>query len=159
MSTRSRIAVMHGERVKSIYCHYDGYPEGVGRTLLEHYDSAKANNLVALGDISVLRPRINPDLFEFHSFENPVEDITVFYNRDRGELDCTWTSDASLKEFVLNAGHVDYLYVNRNDQWFVAHTHDTMEDDGTITFVEEMFQPLADVLSDIVIAQGEEDYA
>ena len=54
MGTRSRIGVMHGDVVKSVYCHWDGYLEHNGQILLEHYDSAKANNLVALGDLSSL---------------------------------------------------------------------------------------------------------
>jgi hypothetical protein len=47
MGTRSRIGVMHGDKVKSIYCHWDGYLEHNGAILQEHYDSAKANHLVA----------------------------------------------------------------------------------------------------------------
>ena len=35
---------------KYIYCHFDGYPEGVGATLVESYISReKINNLIALG--------------------------------------------------------------------------------------------------------------
>jgi hypothetical protein len=58
MGTRSRIAVMHGDKCKSVYCHWDGYLEHNGLILQEHYDSAKANHLVALGDLSSLRPNI-----------------------------------------------------------------------------------------------------
>jgi hypothetical protein len=47
MSTRSRIGVMHGDKVKSIYCHNDGYLDYNGIFLQESYDSAKANQLVA----------------------------------------------------------------------------------------------------------------
>ena len=46
MGTRSRIGVMHGDKLKSVYCHWDGYLEHNGRILQEHYDSAKANQLV-----------------------------------------------------------------------------------------------------------------
>ena len=38
MGTRSRIGVMHGDKVKSIYCHWDGYLEHNGRILAESYD-------------------------------------------------------------------------------------------------------------------------
>ena len=58
MGTRSRIAVMHGPVAKSVYCHWDGYLEHNGAILLEHYDSSKANQLVALGDLSSLRPEM-----------------------------------------------------------------------------------------------------
>ena len=50
MGTRSRIAVMHGDNCKSIYCHWDGYLEYSGSILQKHYDSAKANNLVDYRD-------------------------------------------------------------------------------------------------------------
>jgi hypothetical protein len=44
MGTRSRIGVMHGNKVKSIYCHWDGYLHFNGRILQESYDSAKPIN-------------------------------------------------------------------------------------------------------------------
>ena len=40
MSTRSSIAIKHGDRIKSIYCHSDGYLEYNGRVLLEHYSDS-----------------------------------------------------------------------------------------------------------------------
>jgi len=39
MGTRSRVAVMHGNVCKSVYCHYDGYLDYTGRILLDHYDT------------------------------------------------------------------------------------------------------------------------
>ena len=66
MGTRSRIGVMHGDNCKSVYCHWDGYPEHNGAILQAHYDSAKANNLVALGDLSSLAASIG----EKHSFDD-----------------------------------------------------------------------------------------
>ena len=54
MGTRSRIAVMHADVVKSVSCHWDGYLAYNGKILQQYYDSPKANNLVALGDISSL---------------------------------------------------------------------------------------------------------
>lgn len=54
MSTRSRIAVRNGDGTfTSSYCHYDGYPEGVGSVLAGHYtDPAKVAAVLALGDLS-----------------------------------------------------------------------------------------------------------
>ena len=85
MSTRSAIGVMHGDKAKVVYCHYDGYLENNGRILLEHYDSSKANHLVALGDMSSLRPNVEIPEGKEHSFDEPLEDVTVFYGRDRKE--------------------------------------------------------------------------
>ena len=49
MGTRSRIGVMHGDKLKSVYCHWDGYLQHNGQLLQNHYDSAKANHLISLG--------------------------------------------------------------------------------------------------------------
>ncbi|WP_299548704.1 hypothetical protein [uncultured Helicobacter sp.] len=59
MATRSYIFVSEGksftDQVKGIYCHWDGYVEGVGKTLKEHYNTDElANALINLGDISSL---------------------------------------------------------------------------------------------------------
>ena len=58
MGTRSRVAVMHGDVCKSVYCHYDGYLEHTGRVLLKHYDSVAANALIARGDNSGVQETI-----------------------------------------------------------------------------------------------------
>jgi hypothetical protein len=63
---------------RSIYCHWDGYPENNGKLLLEHYkDEAKVSALMDLGNISSL----NPEIGEKHDFD---------YNRsfDYSGADC-----------------------------------------------------------------------
>lgn len=55
MSTRSYIINTENGKYEGIYCHHDGYPDGVGRTLLKNYnDSEKMKELVSLGGISSL---------------------------------------------------------------------------------------------------------
>jgi hypothetical protein len=84
MATRSTIAMIaeDGQMVRSVYCHWDGYPDGVGATLREHYtDPAKIQQLLDLGDISSLRE----DIGEQHDFDS-ARDVTTFYGRDRGEI-------------------------------------------------------------------------
>jgi len=98
MSTRSRIGVIRThdasgepETVESIYCHFDGYPEGVGAILDEHYaDPAKLDALLALGDLS----QLGAELGEPHNFDTALDDTrsgaipetwTLAYRRDRGE--------------------------------------------------------------------------
>ena len=44
MATRSAIGISHGGVIKSVYCHWDGYLAGVGRTLLESYSKSPAVN-------------------------------------------------------------------------------------------------------------------
>ena len=57
MATRSRIGIINADKtVSSIYCHYDGYPQGVGQTLLDHFKTKhQVQKLVDLGDISFLK--------------------------------------------------------------------------------------------------------
>ena len=72
MGTRSRIGVMHGNKVKSVYCHWNGGVVDNGAVLQEHYDSGRANNLVALGDMSVLGKNIEIPADVKHSFDAPA---------------------------------------------------------------------------------------
>ena len=38
MATRSFIGKLnHDGSITVVYCHWDGYPEGVGETLVKHY--------------------------------------------------------------------------------------------------------------------------
>jgi len=58
MATRSRIAVQNADGTfLSIYCHWDGYPSGVGKDLLnEHNSEQAARALMEHGDLSTLSP-------------------------------------------------------------------------------------------------------
>ena len=56
MSTRSRIAVQQKNGgYESVYCHFDGYPHGLGITLNNFFPTRlDAHTLVAQGDISTI---------------------------------------------------------------------------------------------------------
>lgn len=60
MATRSNIGIQGADgKIKAIYCHWDGYPSGVGATLAEHYtDLAKVEALLDLGDFSSLMENV-----------------------------------------------------------------------------------------------------
>jgi hypothetical protein len=151
MGTRSRIGVMHGDVVKSIYCHWDGYLENNGAILQKHYDSAKANNLVALGDMSSLRPEIG-EKHAFSQFEMPAEDRAAFeqltenwctfYGRDRGEEDVSWKVAHSFADFleqVENCG-AEYYYIMKDGVWYAGCVYEV---DG---LVKQGLVPLAEAL-------------
>lgn len=134
MGTRSRIAVMHGEIAKSIYCHWDGYLEHNGVILQEHYDSSKANHLVALGDLSSLRPELG-EKHAFSQFEleemdreefvRTTENMCTFYGRDRGETGVEWKVAHTFEEFfeqVDNCGG-EWYYVMRDGAWYCGNTY------------------------------------
>lgn len=150
MSTRSRIGIEDGEtgKVRSIYCHFDGYPSGVGKTLLEHYRStAKVEELIALGDISALAPEIG----EKHDFdyreafsqkyrpegqlfgtdyaamgEDPeykrLSNMVLAYGRDRGEngVSAAESVDAEAFYALAQEGWEEYCYLYRQGVWLVT---------------------------------------
>lgn len=86
MSTRSAIIMKTPEGFTGIYCHFDGYPSGVGAILEKHYDTPeKVAELIALSDLSALREKVKPAPGQKHSFDAPLDDVTIAYHRDRGE--------------------------------------------------------------------------
>ena len=99
MATRSRIAIeTTAGKVRSIYCHWDGYPGNNGKILMEHYtDKEKIINLIELGDISSLAPEVNTDLP--HTFNSPVEGVVVAYGRDRKEKNIDFKSHVDVNDF------------------------------------------------------------
>ena len=119
MGTHSRIGVMHGDVVKSVYCHYDGYLEHNGRILQEYYDSARANHLVALGDLSSLCPEIEPGN-DSHSFDNPKAGVCVFYNRDRNEEGVDFKVAHTFADFLdqVEGCGAEYYYIMRDGVWY-----------------------------------------
>lgn len=111
MGTRSRVAVMHGDVCKSVYCHYDGYLDYAGRILLAHYDSTAANALIARGDNS----GIKETLAEMN-----------FYS-DRGEEDVSWQVAHTFEEFLeqVQGNGCEYYYVMKDGVWYAGCVYDT----------------------------------
>jgi hypothetical protein len=130
MSTRSRIGVMHGDKVKSIYCHNDGYLDYNGRILQTHYDSVKANQLVALGDMSILKAHIG-EKHAFSKFEFDIEhrvhndEWCTFYGRDRGEKGVEFKVAHSFEEFLEQCDNssAEYYYIMVNGEWNCGDTY------------------------------------
>jgi hypothetical protein len=134
MGTHSRIGVMHGNKVKSVYCHWDGYLEHNGQVLEQYYDSAKANNLVALGDMSTLRPQIG-EKHAFSQFDLPPEEVEAykeltrdwctFYGRDRGEVS-VWKVANTFEEFLDQADGcgAEFYYIMKDGVWYVGTTYE-----------------------------------
>ena len=134
MGTHSRIGIMHGDKVKSVYCHWDGYLEHNGQVLEQYYDSAKANNLVALGDMSTLRPQIG-EKHAFSQFDLPPEEVEAykeltrdwctFYGRDRGEVS-VWKVANTFEEFLDQADGcgAEFYYIMKDGVWYVGTTYE-----------------------------------
>jgi hypothetical protein len=130
MATRSAIAIENEDgSVTAIYCHWDGYLSNNGRILLEHYsDRNKVQELIKLGDISSLREEIYPPKDKLHSYDNPLEDVTIAYHRDRGEPFNNYKfKNASLyaKNQKIDA---EYLYLfNKENKWLYGRGKNLVE--------------------------------
>jgi len=135
MGTRSLIAVVHGDNYKTVYCHWDGYLSHNGRILQEHYNSSKANHLVALGNISSLGTEIGEKhpFSQFDTdmpakeFEEKYGNMTTFYGRDReeeGQEFITHTSKESLIEH-FNESWCEFAYIMKDSTWYVMYQGDT----------------------------------
>jgi len=117
MATRSSIAIKTPEGIRSIYCHYDGYPSNNGTILNENYTNpTKINRLIGLGDISYLSDNVGS---RKQDFNNPQPGITLTYGRDRGEsgVDATTHPDVeSWADWRKSAG-CEYGYLWENGSW------------------------------------------
>ena len=133
MATRSAIGIKHGDRVKAVYCHWDGYLDHNGAILNEFYNSTvTVNNLIALGDISSLGATIGEKI-EFGTRWTDEQYVVcgtthaapqcTFYSRDRGE-DAPFRSFDNEEAFVEEViGHV--VPVN---QYYVIRRYPDMRD-------------------------------
>ena len=128
MATRSAIGIMHGDKVKAVYCHWDGYLSHNGRILQDHYDSTKANFLVALGDISSLKSEIGEKHpFSHYDVEGMTREqyyeqfgnMTTFYGRDRDETGVEFKTFFNDQELFAGVD-AEYFYVMKDNVWYVS---------------------------------------
>lgn len=117
MATRSTISIKENGKIRTIYAHWDGYPSHNGAILLQHYiTSEKVNELIDLGDISILAENTKPLNEEPHSFDAPQKNVVVAYGRDRGDKDTEariYTESEGCKE------RQEYDYLFENGEWKV----------------------------------------
>lgn len=101
MSTRSLIGytknLNNRTKITYVYCHFDGYPSGVGQTLVENYNTEeKIKELVSKGDLSSLGKTLESSEFYI----------------DRGEdFSQIAPKCVSKKEFSGEHSWIDYVYV------------------------------------------------
>jgi hypothetical protein len=120
MGTRSRVAVMHGDVCKSVYCHYDGYLDYTGRILLSHYDSTAANQLIARGDNSGVKETLAEMNF-YEDREAEDEDVSQFLKST------PWEVAHSFEEFLEQVNNCcgEYYYVMKDGVWYAGAVYDT----------------------------------
>ena len=111
MGTHAMIGVYNKEdgTVTASYCHYDGYVEGVGRTLVESYNTQYDADVVAKGGyISSL----HDDYLETR-IQSVHNDPAIQYD--------------SVSNFLSEGADyacADYLYLFDGQAWFFAPTYE-----------------------------------
>jgi phosphoribosyl-AMP cyclohydrolase len=135
MGTRSRVGIMHGDLVKSVYCHYDGYLSCTGQILQQHYDSVKTNRLVRRGDNS--------------GIHEEIEDMN-FYNEHDEDKELAWQVAHSLEELIEQTHNCggEYYYVMKDGVWYAGCVY------HTTGLIKEQLVPLVDALADILIEEA-----
>lgn len=138
MSTRCRLGIENKDgTITSIYCHHDGYPDGVGEVLVNHYDDEnKIRRLLQLGDMSSIgtEPVENlrgwetpgPDTTDWLKAYKELhpEDQCVIY-KTRGE-DCPAKIHNSIEEYQKHSRQCwgEYTYLFKDGEWFVMEYDD-----------------------------------
>lgn len=105
MATRSFIGKINkDDSITAVYCHFDGYPNHVGRILTESYiTESQVDSLLAGGDMSTLD----------HALAQ-----CEFY-KDRGETDTKSCTYNSFDQFLYEGKNswVEYFYLFNHDFW------------------------------------------
>lgn len=135
MSTHANIAILkpNGD-IQSIYCHYDGYPQYVGKILHEHYnEQSLVEQLINLGDIEY--PAENPEPSELESKykHHYTFEFLSLPNHERNRL----LNDSKAHVRKLNVGteptdtkarkHLilqEYLYIFTSKGWYMVRPSD-----------------------------------
>lgn len=130
MATRSAIGYKTPQgKVRAIYAHWDGYPAGVGRTLVNHYQAAyKICQLVELGDVSIVDAEIGVQVdFDDRAAQ---EGQCVFYGRDRGETGVETREFETVGDFVdhYTGAGCEYFYIYSNGEWIYHDRHGVGKD-------------------------------
>ena len=127
MSTRAQVAYIDEDATEIIttYNHYDGYPDNLGKALLNHYDSdEKAKDIASSGYISY----IDPETGEVDATHN--ESPTII--RD-GDL------DTLLRKFYdhSNGSAADYVYLYAGE-WIDSSMYPMTQDKFVAMMMDEM---------------------
>ena len=143
MSTRSIIGRQNADgQVVGIYCHFDGYPDGVGATLLAHWnDPEKIEALLDLGDLTVLGEVLGEKHpFDTYSYSDEEKarwaGWSLAYGRDRGEEGVEAQVFPDADAFAASNSWAQFVYLFRDGAWLYRSRRSLAD-----------FSPLADALS------------
>jgi len=140
MATRSNIAYKTAEgKIRSVYCHWDGYPEHNGKILMDHYtDQAKIEALIELGSISSLGTELG-EKQDFDDRSTQKDDWTLAYHRDRGE-ELVVSEYEDVPSWVADMEEYAYLW---NGQEWIVNDHGERDAQGfpIFDFIETKLRP------------------
>ena len=140
MSTRSNIAIElpkdkdGNKKVKVIYVHSDGYPYGVGKCLVDHYNNYDlAKELFQHGDASYLGDTL---------------DECSFYGRDwdRDEEPAkTYRDEWMFMRHIGGDAFIEYIYIFKDNKWHVSELKTADTKNGYENFVgyHTKFEPVS----------------
>jgi len=115
MATRSRIGLrLKNESILSVYHHWDGYPQWLGVTLEQKFNTFdKVAELIDGGDISCCDSDSDWDL-------NKVDNHVQYYN-DRGEK-TEPRLDLNEQDYLSNGEEYAYIF-EPNGKWVCYDLH------------------------------------
>jgi hypothetical protein len=130
MGTRSRIGIqLADESILSVYHHWDGYPEWLGRILKTHYNSkSKASELIDGGDMSVCWTDDH-----FRNSDGKVEKKAEYgpqYYSERGE-NCP-PSLMSMNDYLDKNRNEEFAYIFRDGAWVCYNMNEFDDKDPEI---------------------------
>jgi hypothetical protein len=120
MATRSRIGIqLVDESILSVYHHWDGYPEWLGRILNTHYNTKeKVAELIDGGDMSCCWTKDRWTGKKVAKYVNENIEAAEYgpqYYAQRGE-DCPPRLDSNLIEYLNDMEEFAYVYT-QNQEW------------------------------------------
>ena len=120
MATRSRIGIqLADESILSVYHHWDGYPEWLGRILNTHYNTKeKVADLIDGGDMSCCWTKDRWTGKQVAKYVNENIEAAEYgpqYYAQRGE-DCPPRLDSNLIEYLSDMEEFAYVYT-QNQEW------------------------------------------
>jgi hypothetical protein len=126
MATRSRIGIeLKNGSVLSVYHHWDGYPEWLGRILNTHYNTKeKVSELIDGGDMSSCWTN---DRWNFDGSSSKVEEYGPQYLVREVDGDCPPRHDADLNEYLCDGE--EYAYLFTKGEWVCYDLHGAIHPD------------------------------
>jgi hypothetical protein len=140
MATRSRIGIqLKDNSVLSVYHHWDGYPEWLGRILTTHYNTREqVAELIDGGDMSCAWTKdrwTGKKVAEYVNENIEAAEYGPQYYSQRGE-DCPPRLDDSIFKYLDKDNNEEYAYIwSVNNEWKCVDMH-SFDDSKKPEFVE-----------------------